>query len=59
MVSLKFSLVHCEGFGAADWHPLPQFLHLTSQHIFKLFTHGEVDEKVSAGIHHDEELAES
>ena len=33
--------------------------HLTSQHVFKLFTDSEVDEKIGAGIHHDEELAES
>ena len=54
-----FSLVHPEGLGATDWDLLPQFSHLTSQHVFKLFADSEVDEKVSAGIHHDEELAES
>ena len=38
---------------------MPQFSQLASQHIFKLFTDSEVDEKVSAGIDHNEELAES
>ena len=54
--SLSLYLVHCAGFGPADWDLLPHFSHLTSQRILKLFTDSEVDEKVSAGIHHDEEL---
>ena len=35
---------------------MPHFSHLTSQRILKLFTDSEVDEKVSAGIHQEEEL---